>query len=573
MERPSPEADVIWWDSSSYYVRCPFCEGVHRHTVNWQTSLFRVSDCEKGETYQSCFPINDQGEVAYEIDKKRERYVNICVSNDSDTEADDNEDEDDVDRLATEMAHKATIAAEREERHLSITRDAKETIIHTIDGEKSFEYRLIYDAITDCFNGKTRAVQGYLKTSSEAELFVRGQHPDGKTMLISAASEKTPEMLSLLIEHGADVNAVDNHGRSALMEAALFGRVGNVKVLLEHGADPNIRDDENRRAVYFARESRKNRKERNVRTQDTYEMLVGRQEIVRLLSGEIPKSKNAFGKPPTPSLSRPYRFLSSNGGYTKVLHGPIEEYPMTKCGKTVARLERGGKFPSVGAMSGWSHTPAQPLRVDARQWTDDVFYIAEIVGHHLASHACDQGICGQYNACHAEKQLIAYFIDRHVFLPRDGLPDPKLEEEITRVEDELERITSCTEIGRVVASLRKEKQELDDELFDGDEKLVGKDDEIKKLESKRRDVKTALNQLIASPRARRLRMLECKLEILGVQRQRHEDLTEMAEAPPPPASLSEAAILVSSVPCDDCKAFTERVNKHFGLCIQLFASV
>ena len=42
-------------------------------------------------------------------------------------------------------------------------------------------------------------------------------------------------MASLLMQHGANVDSVDNYGRSALMEVALFGRVDNVKVLLGHG--------------------------------------------------------------------------------------------------------------------------------------------------------------------------------------------------------------------------------------------------------------------------------------------------------------------------------------------------
>jgi hypothetical protein len=34
--------------------------------------------------------MNEEGEVAYEIDKRQGQYVNICVSQDSDTEDDNN---------------------------------------------------------------------------------------------------------------------------------------------------------------------------------------------------------------------------------------------------------------------------------------------------------------------------------------------------------------------------------------------------------------------------------------------------------------------------------------------------
>ena len=45
-----------------------------------------------------------------------------------------------------------------------------------------------------------------------------------------------------LIEGGADVNAANQSGQTALMMAALFGRGEIVSLLLAHGADPNVRD-------------------------------------------------------------------------------------------------------------------------------------------------------------------------------------------------------------------------------------------------------------------------------------------------------------------------------------------
>ncbi|QMW46793.1 hypothetical protein G4B11_010248 [Aspergillus flavus] len=577
-----PEADVIWWNASSYYVRCPFCEEVHHHGINWKTNRLRISHCEKMETYLCCFPIGDQGQVAYEIDKRRGRCTNICVSPDSDTE------DDDVDHLAIELAQKATIAAQRADTYADINEDAKEIV--TIDpghGIEPFEQKRIFVPIGDCVNGDTRAVERYLETSSEAQLFIRGRDYDGKTTLISAAAEPSSEMVSLLIKHGAEVNAVDKRGRSALMEAALFGRAENVKVLLQNGADKNTRDSDNRMAIDFARDHYKNRRERYERTggnlisssnrlpgrhEDTFKRDIDRQDIVRLFSGENRKSKIVFGSPPTLSGSKSYSFTPSPRQDSLVLHGPIEEYPISSSYKTVARLERGGKFPSIGAMSGWAHGSVQSLRVDGRQWTDDVFYISNVAGHALASHSCDQGKDGRYNACHAEKQLIAYFIDRHVFLPRDADPDSELEKRIECIEDELQEFLSGTEIGRKVASLRKRKEDLKHQIFDGDEKLVGKHDEIKALNLELKSVETALNLLIADSQARPLLKLESQLKVLNKRLDRHADLTEMASAPPP-ASLVEAVILISSRPCQDCIVFTDKVNKRFGLSIQLFAAL
>lgn len=359
-------------------------------------------------SYRCCFPMNDHGEVAYEIDKRQGRYINICLSHDSDTE-----DDDDVDRLAVELAQKATLAVQREEAYGNIYEDSKETIRVDLEGDEPFEHKRISDAIRACVNGNTRAVQNYLETSSEVQLFVRGRFFDGKTTLISAAAGQSSEMLSLLLKHGAEVNAIDKCGRSALMEAALFGWIDNVKVLLQHNADKDIRDGENRLAIDLARDHYKNRREVYERSggdltssskrregyiEDTFRRDMDRRDIVRLLGGEDCKSKIVFGKPPTLSLSTSYSFTPSRMRDSLVLRGPIEEYPISRRGKTVARLERGGKFPSIGAMSGWSHDTVQSLMVDGRQWTDDVFYIATVVGHHLPSHNYDRGKDGRYNA-------------------------------------------------------------------------------------------------------------------------------------------------------------------------------
>lgn len=379
-----PEADVIWWNATDYYIQCPFCDEVHRHGLNWKAQKLRYSHCEKMESYLCCFPLNDQGEVAYEIDKRRGRYNNICVSHDSVREEDD-----DVDRLAIQLAQKATVAAQGEEKFASIHEDSKEVVtINPGHGIDPFEQKRILEPISDCANGDVKAVQNYLETSSEANLFVWGRYSDGRTNLIIAAVEQSSAMISLLIKHGAEVNAVANSGRTALMEAALFGWVDNVKILLKNNADKNIRDSQNRRAIDLARDNYKTRRERHDRTggnfmtssnrrlgcnEDTFQRDIDRQEIVRLLGGENRKSKNVFGKPPTLFLSKSYSFKPSRMQDSLVLYGPIEEYPISRSWKTVARLERGGKFSSVGAMSGWSHCSVQSLRVDGRQWTDDVF--------------------------------------------------------------------------------------------------------------------------------------------------------------------------------------------------------
>ncbi|MBC8340331.1 MAG: ankyrin repeat domain-containing protein, partial [Proteobacteria bacterium] len=63
---------------------------------------------------------------------------------------------------------------------------------------------------------------------------------DRKSPLHVAAEAKRSDVASLLLDRGADPNALDASGRSPLYDAVVLGREDNVRVLLERGADPNL---------------------------------------------------------------------------------------------------------------------------------------------------------------------------------------------------------------------------------------------------------------------------------------------------------------------------------------------
>jgi ankyrin repeat protein len=64
----------------------------------------------------------------------------------------------------------------------------------------------------------------------------------GYTALHSAASNGHLEIVKLLLEHGADVNAKTKYGGyTALHSATMNGHLEIVKLLLEHGADVNAK--------------------------------------------------------------------------------------------------------------------------------------------------------------------------------------------------------------------------------------------------------------------------------------------------------------------------------------------
>jgi ankyrin repeat protein len=60
------------------------------------------------------------------------------------------------------------------------------------------------------------------------------------------------EIVQLLLEKGADVNAKDDDGRTALMLAAEKGHTEIVQLLLERGANVNTKIDEKRILLWAA---------------------------------------------------------------------------------------------------------------------------------------------------------------------------------------------------------------------------------------------------------------------------------------------------------------------------------
>ena len=68
----------------------------------------------------------------------------------------------------------------------------------------------------------------------------------------NAASYGHAEIAALLLQHGADINAQDRWGFTALHEAAYKNRTAICALLLTHGADPNIKDHENRTCLDIA---------------------------------------------------------------------------------------------------------------------------------------------------------------------------------------------------------------------------------------------------------------------------------------------------------------------------------
>ncbi len=81
---------------------------------------------------------------------------------------------------------------------------------------------------------------------------VNARDRDGKTALITAAEIGMADTVRLLLTHGADVNSRDANGTTALMYAAIEDHVGVIQLLLAHGANVNARDRDGETALGMA---------------------------------------------------------------------------------------------------------------------------------------------------------------------------------------------------------------------------------------------------------------------------------------------------------------------------------
>jgi len=85
--------------------------------------------------------------------------------------------------------------------------------------------------------GDMATVRAHLTRGAE----VNAKDDKGRTALMFAVINMHADIAGELLEHGADVNATANDGATALMLAASSGDTASVRALVRKGADPSGR--------------------------------------------------------------------------------------------------------------------------------------------------------------------------------------------------------------------------------------------------------------------------------------------------------------------------------------------
>jgi ankyrin repeat protein len=82
---------------------------------------------------------------------------------------------------------------------------------------------------------------------------INAQDDQGETALMKATRRKRSGMLMVLLQCGADVNVRSKSGDTALTLAARLRNSSHINALLSAGADVNVRNNEGRSAYDIAR--------------------------------------------------------------------------------------------------------------------------------------------------------------------------------------------------------------------------------------------------------------------------------------------------------------------------------
>lgn len=118
------------------------------------------------------------------------------------------------------------------------------------DDARSVREDLVIEA---SFHGDLDVVRRLLDADPKgARGHLRSRDPVGMTALHRAVWGGHPEIVKLLLERGAEVEARDGAGQTPLSLAARWGRADIMDLLLKRGADPSARDDMGRTLLHYA---------------------------------------------------------------------------------------------------------------------------------------------------------------------------------------------------------------------------------------------------------------------------------------------------------------------------------
>lgn len=108
-----------------------------------------------------------------------------------------------------------------------------------------------YQILVKSLQGDTLGVRNLLLVGADPNT-PPGLNDRGMTALMFAAWRGHDEIVALLTQSGASINATSNSGMTALMYAAFGGHLRSVQLLLGSGANPNLQGERGKNALMYA---------------------------------------------------------------------------------------------------------------------------------------------------------------------------------------------------------------------------------------------------------------------------------------------------------------------------------
>lgn len=434
--RQVPQALVLRWNSNTLRARCPYCLYAHSHgicgpsedlgidqtQIGWklhETGNWRRSDCNGGGQYILTYPQADSAVASgygWEVNLETCELVTVNRDGIVPVSIDDGQDgrtllpqyqkqcpdtEGDIDELvaATDASTLEDDTGKR--RPEPVPTPSHEEIMKELYAEAQSR-KAMY--ISHCIWGKVRELELLFRQYPDDHL-IKHVNAEGNTgALFAATEEKGSKTLPWLHRHGCSIDLANHYGRTPLMEAALWGRLGTVQYLTQQ-RDVNfrLRDGNNMQAKDLAEDTSRNRKERMVRSGGVYrepaDADTQRKQIQALLERLDPPLPN---RPCTEPCRR--TFFHRNPDGTLEIYGPrtLLRPPYGGMQKAFATLDRGPNYPLVNVMSGYTHT-GWPNVLNNAFWTNRAESLQEMLGLPRLSRL----------ASHVEPQLLAYILSRH----------------------------------------------------------------------------------------------------------------------------------------------------------------
>ncbi|EGY20870.1 ankyrin repeat protein [Verticillium dahliae VdLs.17] len=427
--RRIPLALVTEWDRHSVRVVCPYCSSRHCHGIGRlprigqtrESHCYRDAEDVGSQQYQLCYPDEPAAkDYFYELDKECHRFRTVGVmtpdedadSSDYEYTSDATEEHDEMDELHRGLEN-LNIAREDPLRRQQDSPASMDEALREWYRDPSWRLSMCFSL---CITNDIPDVERLIGTYRDPLL--RSKDWQGENCISFAAIEGHLEMVQLLHKHGGSIHNSNKKGRTPLMEAVLWGRLKVAKFLLKQGADPNMQDRKGRIALFYALPSTITARMRA--TKDHYverSTAESNRRVIAItlrayepITAETEANDNVYGGGD--------RFILNTMQSQMTFVERSTTYDIPDSYKTIARLDRGTMFPIVSAASGWKTDFAIDLIINNRSWTGKVRELCNVLGYELPADGRDRSEpVGTYFASHAEKKLIAYYIDKHMVLP------------------------------------------------------------------------------------------------------------------------------------------------------------